>query len=301
MERKAICVGETVLDIILKDGVPLCANPGGSAFNSAISLGRAGTDSYFIGECGGDEAGRMIRDFLTENGVHPDCLREYPACKSTVSLAFLDGANDAHYSFYRDEPSAHQDFIIPDIHAEDVLVFGSYFAVAPSLRAQIRRLLSTAREAGAIIYYDVNFRPSHARDLDSLKPAIEDNIAAADVVRASADDLHTVYGDSSVRPSCRCFIRTDGANEVSLFLDGRERKYAVEPLQPVSTIGAGDSFNAGVACGLIKSGIMRSGLLEEVWDPVMATALAFARNCCLSKENYIARDFSVSLTRCLKV
>ncbi len=295
MKHKAICVGETVLDIILKNGVPLSANPGGSAFNSAISLGRAGVDTYFIGECGGDDTGAMIGDFLRQNGVHQDCLRHYPGYKSTVALAFLNAANDAHYVFYRDEPAEHQDFIIPEMETGDVLVFGSYFAVAPALRPQMERLLTAARASGATIYYDVNFRPSHAKDLDSLKPAIEKNIAMSDIVRASADDLQTVYGDRDAKPDCRCFIRTDGANGITLSHDGKTESYPVEPLRPVSTIGAGDSFNAGVAYGLLKAGILREGVKADIWDPIIATAKAFSRNCCLSKENYIARNFSVSL------
>ena len=58
--RKIIGIGETVLDILFKDGVPVKAVPGGSTFNSMISLGRMGLNVSFISEVGNDKVGEMI-------------------------------------------------------------------------------------------------------------------------------------------------------------------------------------------------------------------------------------------------
>ena len=273
----------------MRDGQPLGANPGGSAFNSAVSLGRAGAETFFIGETGDDEAGKLVRNFLETNGVHSQYLMEYPGRKTALSLAFLDGNNDAHYSFYRDEPAEHKDFPVPDFGPGDMVVFGSFFAVAPALRAQLRDFLLKARGAGAIIYYDINFRPSHAKDLSVLRPYINENIALADIVRASGDDIRTAFGGTE--PGCTRFIRTDGPGAI-LLRDGElHASYDVPPIETVSTIGAGDSFNAGVAFALMGLGVERStlaaGIGRQAWDKVISTARDFSAACCKSLENYI--------------
>ena len=288
-KRKVICSGEIVLDIIMKGGKPLSANPGGSTFNTAISLGRAGVETCFVGEVGGDDAGRLVKDFLTAHGVSDSFLYEHSGHKTDLSLAFLNEHNDAHYSFYRDEPDERPHFTLPEINPGDIVVFGSYFAVAPALRPHITRLLGEARKADAIIYYDVNFRPSHAKDLSTLRPFIAHNMADSDIVRASVDDIATAFGGED--PGCPRFIRTDGPRKIVLRDGGRITEYPVEQIDTLSTIGAGDSFNAGIAYGLIKEDISREellkGLPQSAWDAIIGCAKAFSQACCRSLENYI--------------
>ena len=69
--RKVIGIGETVLDIIFKNGKPIEAVPGGSSFNAVISLGRAGVNASFISEAGNDRIGEYVIQFLRDNGVTP--------------------------------------------------------------------------------------------------------------------------------------------------------------------------------------------------------------------------------------
>src|SRR3712207_1302142 len=93
--RKVIGIGETVLDIIFKNGQPVSAVPGGSAFNAIVSLGRSGVNTTFISEAGNDRVGRYVIDFLKDNGVNADHVNVFPDSKSPISLAFLDEHNNA--------------------------------------------------------------------------------------------------------------------------------------------------------------------------------------------------------------
>lgn len=86
--RKVIGIGETVLDIIFKNGKPIEAVPGGSAFNAMISLGRSGINATFISEAGNDRVGDYVINFLKENGVNADNVNVFPDSKSPLSLAF---------------------------------------------------------------------------------------------------------------------------------------------------------------------------------------------------------------------
>lgn len=305
--RKIIGIGETVLDIIFKNKKPIEAVPGGSTFNCMISLGRCGLNCTFISETGNDRIGNMILDFLKENGVNNDNVHVYPGSKSPLSLAFLNENNDADYIFYKDHPKDKLDFIYPDIQEDDIVVFGSYYAVNPVIRQQVLGLLELARNRRAIIYYDVNYRPSHKDEVIKLKSNLLENLEFCDFVRGSHEDFEVIYNmkdpDKIYRAEisfyCKKFIFTSGAQPVVSFAEGGYRKeYPVIPADTVSTIGAGDNFNAGFIYGLIKYNITRedieNGLTEEQWDNVIACAQEFSAECCKDIYNYVSKEFGNS-------
>lgn len=306
--RKVIGIGETMLDIIFKNGKPIEAVPGGSTFNGIVSLGRAGVKTVFVSETGNDRVGEYVRDFLRENNVDTSAINVFQETKSPVSLAFLDKDNNADYIFYRDQKHDHMDFAYPDIQKDDIVVFGSFYAVNPALRPQVSGLLEYARQRGAIIYYDVNFRKAHQADVMKVTPNLIDNLEYADIVRGSKEDFEVLYKkDSAERVYraetsfyCKRFIYTDGPNPVSVFSNnGFHKEYAMPKTETVSTIGAGDNFNAGFIYGMIKYGVTRDdveqGLSEEVWDKLIATATAFSADCCKDIFNYISKEFGQQL------
>lgn len=306
--RKVIGIGETMLDIIFKNGKPIEAVPGGSTFNGIVSLGRAGVKTVFVSETGNDRVGEYVRDFLRDNNVDTSAINVFQETKSPVSLAFLDKDNNADYIFYRDQKHDHMDFAYPDIQKNDIVVFGSFYAVNPALRPQVSGLLEYARQRGAIIYYDVNFRKAHQADVMKVTPNLIDNLEYADIVRGSKEDFEVLYKkDSAERVYraetsfyCKRFIYTDGPNPVSVFSNnGFHKEYAMPKTETVSTIGAGDNFNAGFIYGMIKYGVTRDdveqGLSEEVWDKLIATATAFSADCCKDIFNYISKEFGQQL------
>lgn len=306
--RKVIGIGETMLDIIFKNGKPIEAVPGGSTFNGIVSLGRAGVKTVFVSETGNDRVGEYVRDFLRDNNVDTSTINVFQETKSPVSLAFLDKDNNADYIFYRDQKHDHMDFAYPDIQKDDIVVFGSFYAVNPALRPQVSGLLEYARQRGAIIYYDVNFRKAHQADVMKVTPNLIDNLEYADIVRGSKEDFEVLYKkDSAERVYraetsfyCKRFIYTDGPNPVSVFSNnGFHKEYAMPKTETVSTIGAGDNFNAGFIYGMIKYGVTRDdveqGLSEEVWDKLIATATAFSADCCKDIFNYISKEFGQQL------
>ena len=300
--RKVIGIGETVLDIIFRDNHPVDAVPGGSAYNALVSLGRVGVPGIFISETGADRVGEMIVSFLEENGIDGSGVRMFKGVKSPLSLAFLNERNDAEYVFYKDHPNDKLEMTMPEISPDDIVLISSFYAVNPVIRPQMKRVLDHARQSGAIIYYDVNFRPSHRDEVDELLPNILDNFAYADIVRGSDEDFQVMFskGDSrqvyqeNIMPRCDTFIYTRGAQPIDIFTaDGKCRSYEVPSIEGeiVSTIGAGDNFNAGFVYGLIREGITRDMLRQGVNDSQMQYivdyAMAFSGDCCRSVQNYI--------------
>jgi fructokinase len=310
--RRVIGIGETVLDIIFKGEQPVRAVPGGSAFNAIISIGRSGLPASFISETGNDRLGLWVKRFLRENGVDDSAVCVFPDSKSPVSLAFLDEHNNADYIFYKDHPHDQLDFVYPEVHENDVVIFGSFFAINPVVRPQVAGFLEYARKQGAILYYDLNYRASHKNDLMRVTPNIIENLELADIVRGSDEDFEIMYrktdADSVYRSEIsfytKKFIYTRGAEPVELRAEGGLKKqYAVlTEGEVVSTIGAGDNFNAGVVYGLVKYGVTRydidRGISEEKWDRIINCGLQFSANVCKSINNYIDPEFGRSL-QCL--
>ena len=306
--RKVIGIGETVLDIIFKDDEPVSAVPGGSVFNALISLGRAGVNAALISETGNDHIGKKIIRFMESNGIDSSNVNVYAESKSPLSLAFLNEKNDAEYIFYKDHPHDQLDFIYPDIQPDDIVMFGSFYAINPVIRPQVAGLLEYAKNHGAILYYDVNFRASHSNEVMKITPNLLDNLEMADVVRGSNEDFSILFkhhdADSVYRTDisfyCHNFIYTQGSEPVEVRAEGGINcQYPVGSTQTVSTIGAGDNFNAGFVYGLIKYGITKDdiqrGLTREQWDKLVECAQMFSCECCKSLNNYISKEFGEKL------
>ena len=309
--RRVIGIGETVLDIIFKDDQPIGAVPGGSVFNSLISLGRSGVRAAFISETGHDRVGRRIISFLEKNGVDASCVNVYPDSKSPISLAFLNEHNDAEYIFYKDHPNDRLDFTYPEVNRDDIVMFGSYYAVNPVIRPQVVGFLEYARSKGAILYYDVNFRASHKNEVLRLTANILENLEFADIVRGSSEDFDVMFHKtdpdviyrSQIAFYTHNFICTQGAQPVELRAENQlKKKYPIlKSDRVVSTIGAGDNFNAGFVYGLIKYGITRDaierGLTEQQWDDAISCALDFSANVCQSINNSVDEAFGAEMKK----
>ena len=258
-KNRVIGIGETVLDILFKEDQPQKAVPGGSTFNSIVSLGRAGVACAMLTEAGGDHIGDIICRYLQDNGVSAEYVCRHENVKSHISLAFLDENNDAQYIFYKDHASVSLDGRLPQLSGDDVVLFGSFFAINPAIRSVVGGLLHKAHESGAWLYYDVNFRKNHIADLPQVLDNVEENMSLADVVRGSTEDFNYLYGLSDadavyerVRHHCDTLIVTDGARPIRVYTPEGCTPYAVQPVETVSTVGAGDNFNAGYIYAMMQ-------------------------------------------------
>ena len=302
---KVIGIGETVFDILFKNNQPIKAVPGGSVYNSIISLGRMGVPASFISEVGDDNIGRIILDHLRDSGVDSSAVCSFSGGKSPLALAFLNEKNDAEYLFYKDYPNNRLEVEFPPIEPGDIVLYGSYFVLNPVLRSKTKAFLEYAHERGALLYYDVNFRKNHVVERIKLAEALIDNLELADVVRGSADDFMYLYEmtdaqkiyNEKIRFYCPNFIFTSGEGCVRLFTKGGMSTYDVRKIDVVSTVGAGDNFNAGVTYGLLSNGVDRetlAGMSQEMWDGIISCGLDFSAHACTLIENYIDKEWAAN-------
>jgi fructokinase len=304
--RKIYTIGETVLDIVFKQFQPVVAKAGGSMLNASVSLGRIGLPIHFISEYGTDTVGRMIDGFLTTNGVDTRYVYHYPEGKSALALAFLDEKNNADYSFYKAYPPKRLDVVFPEVHAADIIMFGSFYGITYEIRDILLKFLVGAKEQGAVIIYDPNFRKSHLFEIDALKPAIVENISMASIVRCSDEDMELIFNAKDagaayeiIKPLCPNLVYTSSSKAVYLRTPCFSEMFPVKPIEPVSTIGAGDNFNAGMVYGLYTQGLTKenlSGLSLRDWQMLVHYGIDFASEVCMSYDNYVSVEFAKQLT-----
>ena len=306
--RKVIGIGETILDIIFKNEQPTAAVPGGSTFNGIISLGRMGLPVTMITETGNDRVGQTIKQCMEENGVNSNHVCMYQDGRTAISLAFLNERNDADYTFYKDYPNARLDVQWPVVNKDDIIMMGSYFVLNPILRDKVKEFLDYATKQEALFYYDINFRSSHISEAIKLRSSILENFEYASIVRGSTEDFQNMFKISDpekvykqeVAYHCKQMLCTDAEGEISLFSPNVNKKYQVNKIKTVSTIGAGDNFNAGIIFGLLKEGVSRDGIAsitEEQWNRIIAHGMAFAAEVCQSLNNSYSKEFAKNYGR----
>lgn len=295
-------LGETVYDIIFKNGQPVAAKAGGSMLNATVSLGRMQTNVSFISEYSTDNIGTEIDNFLKQNNIITSNVYRYSTGKTSVAIAFLNDKNDAQYSFYKQLPQNRLNITFPPINANDIVLFGSYFAISTEIRHIIYPFLQHAKKQGALLVYDPNFRKAHLHELPEMLPLIEENMQLASIVKGSDEDFEMIYGVCNIDEAynktknfCNTLVYTCNSEGVYIKNPAINKKYDVKTLKPISTIGAGDNFNAGLVYALYKLNIYNNKLnniTETTWQTIINSGINFASDVCMSYDNYVSEGFA---------
>jgi fructokinase len=299
--------GETVYDIIFEDSQPVAARAGGAMLNTAVSLGRCSHNVTLLTEMGVDPVGRIILGFLRENGVNCSFIFPYQHSRTPVSLAFLDERKSASYTFYKHYPINRLEHPFPMPQAGDVVLFGSFYSLGTDIHDKVTGFIRKARGAGALVIYDPNIRKNHLEEVKTLMGPLQENISLAHIARGSEEDFENLLGTHDHEKAFQ-WIREQGCNHLVItnsagayLLSGKTRSFRKsKDIEVVSTIGAGDSFNAGLIHGLLQAdfkGRSLDLLSESEWAKVMQSGLDFAADCCSSMDNYITCDYGRSLSQ----
>ncbi|GAB1405524.1 MAG: PfkB family carbohydrate kinase [Lentimicrobiaceae bacterium] len=282
-------LGSCLYEITFISGQPQWSGPGGSALNTSVSLARSDNRVQLLTELGRDKLSDLIARFLNENGVVIDQQR-YQG-KTRLSLAFVDDAGEANYVFYEDTPVKAPLFDLPAISHQDVALLGSLYSIQERNKQNVDAYLEKATKAGAYLIYDPNFRKTF-NEFD-FSNRIKQIIGNVDLVRASCDDMLGIAGVDTGRQayeyvkSCGCtnFIYTRNGGDVDLFTAEFHRTYPSKKIPVVSSIGAGDGFNAGLISFISKNREISQNM--DFWDKAIESGLIFAAAVCGSHENYI--------------
>ena len=287
------------MDIIVESPDKIISRPGGAMLNVAVSLARTKTDVSLISELGDDQTSAFIIDFLKKNKVKTRYIKKYYHSNTSLALAYLDEEKKPNYTFYKSYPE-NRNLIYPTNFSEnDILLFGSLYSLDTALRNQLQEVLIAAKRGGAFLCYDPNIRHSHHFENEATKANLMENLALADLIKGSDEDFENIFGKLSfeqilievrkVNPTAPLLITRGAAGVVAFSKDFKLELPAI-PIQPLSTIGAGDAFNAGLAFAMQKENLHKAQQNEfskSQMELLLKSGLSFSASVCQSADNYI--------------
>jgi fructokinase len=268
-----LCCGEALIDMLPRETAAgeaaFAPHAGGAVFNTAIALGRLGADTGFFTGLSDDLFGQILADGLTASKVDASlCKRS--ARPTTLAFVTLE-AGQARYAFY-DENTAGRMLSPEDLpplpDRVGALFFGGISLVGDPCGASYEALM--LREAGKrVTMIDPNIRPGFITDEPAYRARLARMIAAADIVKLSDEDLRWLQGPGAVEVQARAVLGlgpklvliTEGARGAHGFSNDQSCFVPAQKVVVADTVGAGDTFNAGVLAALDRAGLLtKAGL-----------------------------------------
>ncbi|WP_370097624.1 carbohydrate kinase [Streptacidiphilus sp. MAP12-20] len=262
MEQPTLVVGEALTDILSGPGVRRHAVPGGSPANVALGLARLGHPVQLATRVGRDGFGRRLREHLGESGVALTAGSVVDAATSTATASIAaDGSADYRFEIVWELPSST--VYLARVGALAHLHTGSLAATLAPGAAGVLAVVDAARTR-ATVSYDPNLRPALLGAPSHERPRVERFVAAADVVKASAEDLGWLCPGENVeavaagwaRSGPSLVVLTWGADGAQAFWPHGSLPVPAVPVRVADTVGAGDAFMSGLISGLLRAGLL---------------------------------------------
>ena len=286
--RQITVVGECVADAFTEPAnaqneLALRVLPGGGPANTAVALARLGTPARFLARLSGDVFGRLFRAHLEASGV--DLADAVSAAEpSTLAVAELDATGQAAFSFHAQNTADWQwtsgELARADLSETVCVHTGSLALVREPGGAVVEEFLATAAPR-ATISIDPNVRPLLVRP-EAYRARLAHWCGLADILRLSEDDLELLLPGTPPEQACdiwhaagvRLVVITLGAGGALASLDGERLRVPAVATRVVDTVGAGDSFTAGLLHHLGARGLL-GGRLTDVGPDDVAQAGRF--------------------------
>lgn len=281
-----LCCGEALIDMLPRKSVAgedaFAPYAGGAVFNTAIALGRLGAPTGFFSGLSSDLFGQMLADVLEASKVDTDLAARSARPTTLAFVRLTDG--HATYTFY-DENTAGRMLSVSDLpvlpEAVRALFFGGISLVGEPCGDSYAALQARAEDRVTMI--DPNIRPGFVVDEARYRARLAGMIARADIVKLSDEDLHWLEGAGETAVLARGVLArgpklvliTEGAKGASACSGTGTIHVAAEKVAVADTVGAGDTFNAGVLEALHRAGALdRRALAAGLPDEVVRAALA---------------------------
>lgn len=281
--RGALVMGEALVDVVRRPGEPERALPGGSAANVAVALARLERPVAFATCFAGDAYGALLADHLDAAGVRL-ATDPHTVGRTSSAAATIGPDGSASYDFDIDwapaEPVDAHPLVVHTSSIAAVLTPG-----ADTVLATLERLRATAT-----ISYDINARPQVTGVGPQVIARVERLASLADVVKASDEDLEALWPDRSLQESLHalaalgpaCVVVTRGPEGARFVAGGRGGEVPAVATAVADTIGAGDTFGAGLIDALWTAGLLgaeRRTALRERSAEEWSAPLSWAARC----------------------
>ncbi len=272
---RVACIGECMVELVERPDGTLARGFGGDTLNTAVYLARLGIAVDYVTALGDDPFSDAMLAAWREEGVGTELVLRAAGQLPGLYIIQTDAAGERRFSYWRDAAPARRLFRLPGseriasgLGAQSVLYLSgitlSLYDAAD--RDALFAVLDTARQRGARVAFDTNFRPRGWPDIAVARTAYEAALCRSDVVLAGWDDLAPLFGDTDEK-AMLARLRKCGAEALLKLPDATchilpgqpDLRVAVEPVTDVvDTTAAGDSFAAGYLAARLRGGDIAS-------------------------------------------
>ena len=284
---KITAIGEILVDMtqtqIDGNDIPhFAANPGGAPANVAVAAKKLGAETAFVGCVGEDAFGKLLRDTLKRCGVCAEGLQTTKEANTTLAVVTVDGRGERSFSFYRkpgadtrlDKEKAKQ-----AVEGTGILHFGSVSLTDPACRDAVVSAVRAARESGALITYDPNYRAALWENEEQAKREMRAVLPLCDIVKISDEETALLCGvrepeaalQKLMEKGVSLAVVTLGAKGALWRCGDKEGYVPGCPVKVADTNGAGDTF-----FGAFLSRIARRGGIDGLTAEEMNAFVHFA-------------------------
>ena len=284
-----VVCGEALFDVF--PGAPdassmaLSARIGGSPFNLAVGLARLGTPPLFFGGLSRDLFGERLAATLASEGVGLEAAPR-PEAPTALVVVSLDAAGVPAYTFYggasAERSVAPADLARVPIDAAAIHV-GSYCLVVEPVASTLRLLVDRQRER-SLVACDLNVRMTIEPRAEVWRAALDWMLPRCGILKLSDEDIHHLYPDwtpehfarHALRAGVALVVVTRGAQGVLAAMPGLIVERPAVPVTVVDTVGAGDTFQAGLLSWLARRELLSRQGLAGLEPEQLTQALDFA-------------------------
>jgi fructokinase len=283
-----LCCGEALIDMLPRAttaGEPAFApHSGGAVFNTAIALGRLGVSVSFFTGLSTDFFGDQLRAELEASKVD---LHHVRFSDRPTTLAFVKLNNGhASYAFF-DENSAGRmlrESDLPVLEDEIQALHFSCISLIPEPCGSTYEALMRREHQRRVTMLDPNLRSAFVKDKEKHLQRMYRMIAMADIVKLSDEDI-AWFGESGSHDEIaarwlemgpKLVVITAGAKGADGYTKSAKIQVPAGKVAVVDTVGAGDTFNAGILASLHDGGLLTKQAVAILSTEQVEAALSLA-------------------------
>lgn len=303
-------MGRSSIDLYSNDvGTPFvdissfAAYVGGSPTNISVGAHRLGLKTALLTAVGKDPVGDFILNFLNKEGVVTEFIPVKPEHRTSAVVLGIEPPSKFPLVYYRDN-CADINLTIDDVLASPIMdckVFqfaGTNLSKEPS-RSATMFAAEMAKQAGAKIIFDVDFRPDQWHDVRAFGVVARSALRLVDVVIGTEDEInaamlrdtsqmnltHSQVSDTKVAGDTRsgiqfmlslgpeAVVEKIGPEGARIHLkDGEVIQAGGFPVEIYNILGAGDAFGGGFLYGYVNDwGWYKSARLGNACGAIVVT------------------------------
>lgn len=279
-----ICLGELLIDMFpaevgrgLAEVSAFHPKPGGAPANAAVAAARLGAQSAFVGKVGEDIFGRHLEKVLRQEGVNTQGIQFDPHARTTLVFIAMPDVHTAEFVFYRN-PGADmllkpEELPVDLLGSTRCLHFGSLSLIDEPIYSAALRAIEIAREGGALISFDVNYRPALWSSPEAAAQRVKGVLPLVDLVKVNESELELITGQADLQKGSQALLAygpklcvvTLGA-QGSFFHNGQNFDFIPGfTVETIDATGCGDAFIAGLLTQVVANEKPLGDISAEQW------------------------------------